>query len=285
MQIFNKKRGLMFKFKFRKRKATAEESAYVEKQVRKIPKIVSIVFLIYVIIFVCFMIWYFDFRTNYYISDVEGPSMSPTINAEVSDSDPKTKQDFVYVNKKKEAQRGDIIVINVNTTGVKENDHYIIKRVIAMAGDKVTIKIADDGYYHVFVQYAGQEEISQLDEDYIKSYESWMSAKPVHIDTNTFYEAEFYSTFISTGANVSVIDGVAYYEIPEDSYFCLGDNRAVSKDSRNSEYRTFSKSKISGVAEIIVKNGAKVKGIKLFFKKWGAIWGYYWKQIEMLFAR
>lgn len=283
MQIFNKKRGLMFKFKFRKRKATAEESAYVEKQVRKIPKVVSIIFLIYVIIFVCFMIWYFDFRSKYYISDVEGPSMSPTINAEVSDSDPNTKQDFVYVNKKKEAQRGDIVVVNLNTTGVKENDYYIIKRVIAMAGDKVTIKIAEDGYYHVFMQYAGQEEVTQLDEDYIKSYEGWTSAKSVYISSTTYYESEFYSTFISSDTNVSIIDGVAFYEVPENSYFCLGDNRAVSVDSRRRG--VFSKSKISGVAEIIVKNGTNYGGIKLFFKKWGSIWGFYWKQIEMLFAR
>ncbi len=283
MQIFNKKRGLMFKFKFRKRKATAEENAYVEKQVRKIPKVVSIIFLIYVIIFVCFMIWYFDFRSKYYISDVEGPSMSPTINAEVSDSDPNTKQDFVYVNKKKEAQRGDIVVVNLNTTGVKENDYYIIKRVIAMAGDKITIKIAEDGYYHVFMQYAGQEEVIQLDEDYIKSYEGWTSAKSAYIASTTYYESEFYGTFISSGMHVSIIDGVAFYEVPENSYFCLGDNRAVSIDSRRRG--VFSKNKICGVAEIIVKNGTKYRGVKLFFKKWGSIWGFYWKQIELLFAR
>lgn len=275
----------MFKFKFRKKKATAEESAYVEKQVRKIPKIVSIIFLIYVVIFVCFMIWYFDFRSKYYISDVEGPSMSPTINAGVSDSDPNTKQDFVYVNKRREAERGDIVVVNLNTTGVLSNDHYIIKRVIAMAGDKVTIKIAEDGYYHVFMQYAGQEEVTQLNEDYIKSYEGWTRAslETAYFDAGTFYEPEFYSTFISSGTNVSIIDGVAFYEVPENSYFCLGDNRAVSVDSRRRG--TFSKDKICGVAEIIVHNGTNYGGIKLFFKKWGSIWGFYWKQIEMLFAR
>ncbi len=273
----------MFKFKFRRKKETREQKEYVEKQVKKMPKLVSAIFLIYVILFICFMIWYFTFRSIYTIYDVQGPSMSPTINVGVANNDAYSKEDFVYVNKTKKVEHADIVVVNVNTTGDSRNDNLIIKRAIALEGDKITIRIAEDGYYHIFIQYAGQEEVLELQEDYLKSYEEWTRTKSTYVKSSIYYENEFYNTFLVSGTNVTVIDGVYYYEVPEDNYVCLGDNRAVSKDSRSRG--TFSETQIQGVAEIVVKDGCKSSGLRLFFKKIGSICNFYWKEIEKSLIR
>lgn len=273
----------MFKFKFRRKRETQEQKEYVDKQVRKLPKFVSAIFLIYVIIFICFMIWYFTFRSTYVISDVEGPSMSPTINIGVADNDAYTKEDFVYVNKKKEVEREDIVVVNLNTTGDSKNDNLIIKRAVALGGDKITIRIAEDGFYHVFIQYAGEEEVMETEESYIKSYEGWTRSKSTYVKSSIYYENEFYNTFLMSGEDVTVIDGVYFYEVPEGKYICLGDNRAVSRDSRNRG--AFSESQMQGVAQIIVKDGCKSSGLGLFFKKVGSICNFYWKEIEKSLIR
>lgn len=265
----------MFKFKFKRKKVTKDQEEYVEREVKKMPRTVSAIFLVYVIIFVSIIIWFIVFKNTYYISDVQGPSMSPTLNSGVADNDSSTKQDFVYVNMKKEPAREDIVTIN---TGNK----LIIKRVIATGGDKITIRIADDGYYHVCIQYAGSEEVIVLEEDYIKSYSGWTSAKSAYPKDGQLYEYDFYNKFLNT-TDVSVIDGVYYYEVPENNYFCLGDNRAVSLDSRDKG--TFKRVQIKGVAEIIVKNGCKSSGISTFFKKIGSIISFYWKNTEKVLAR
>ena len=275
----------MFKFKLIKKKETESQRKYVEKEVKKIPSIVSIIFLIYVIIFICFMIWYFTFRSTYYISDVEGPSMKPTINTGVSDYDANSKEDLVYVNRKKEVEHGDVVIVNINTTGDKNQDKFIIKRVIATEGDKFSIYISDDGYFHVHIQYAGTEDVISLQEEYIKGYDDWTRNKSAYIKSSIYYENDFYNTFITSEneQRITVIDGVYFYEVPENNYLCLGDNRAVSLDSR--VRGTFVRTQIQGVAEIIVKDGCNMSGIRLFFRKVGSIWGFYWKEIEKMFAR
>lgn len=270
----------MFKFKRKKQMASREKDEFVDKEIKKAKKALTIIFFIYVVIFLSAIIWYFSFKSTYYISTVVGSSMQPTINPGITTEH--QSQDFVYVNNKEKPDHGDIVVIKTT----KDN---IIKRVIGMEGDKVAITVGEDGLYHVSIIYAGQEDTIVLQEDYIKSYEEWKYAGTyiaTVTDGGVIYEKAFYQKFINNGAGYYEeavnIDGTYFYEIPEDYMICLGDNRSVSNDSRF--YGAFSEQQVRGVADIIVRNGSTDEG-SLFWKKFVAITSFYWGEIEKLFAR
>lgn len=269
-------------FKKNKHKETEQERAFVEKEVKKIPKVISIVFFVYMVLFLSIMVWYFTFKATHYISNVEGLSMQPTFNSGISSQD--ESEDFVYVNTTNKGTNGDIVVIKEKP----QDKDSIIKRLIAKGGDKVSIYVTEDGFFHVSISYAGTNEFVVLQEDYIKSYYEWKNQgfyTQTKTDNGIIYENTFYSHYINSGSgynmNVKQIDGIYFYEVPADCYFCLGDNRAISSDSR--ERGVFTKSQIKGVAEIIVKNGS-VAG-NTFFKKISSISAFYWSKIEDMFAR
>jgi signal peptidase I len=94
-----------------------------------------------------------------------------------------------------EPKRGDIIVFE----GTDEPDKYFVKRIIGMPGETVLLR-EDDVY---LVDDEGDDEI--INEPYIP-------------ETKEFY-------------SLRQIDGTTY-EIPDDHYFVLGDNRDFSFDSR-----------------------------------------------------
>lgn len=205
--------------------------------------------------------------------------MQPTLNNDIVTD--YQADDIVYVNKYKKGKKGDIIIIQTERNS-------IIKRVVATEGDKVSIFVADDGYYHVSIQYANTDEPIIVEEDYIKSYQEWRYTEQY---TNTItlngvtYEEMFYSTFIASEnykEYVYELNGVYYIEVPKDKYFCLGDNRSVSADSRIKGF--FDKKNIKGVAEIIVDDGATEAGSGILHKL-SAIIGFYWQEIENSLAR
>mgnify|MGYP003571395752 CR=1 FL=1 len=270
----------MFSFKFKRNthKETEAERRYVEREVKKIPKVISVIFFIYITIFLSLMIWYFYFKSTYYVSTVEGSSMQPTINVGIQKES--QSEDMVYVNRRIKGERGDIVTIETSS------DNKIIKRIIAKEGDKVSIYVADDGFYHVAIMYNWSQEVEILEEDYVKSYAEWRNGgnhSSEKILENVTYALDFYNTFLSDmGENVTKIDGAYYYQVPKDCYFCLGDNRAYSNDSRSRG--VFKKSQIKGVAEIIIKGGSLESG-SLASKKFNAIISYYWKRLEKSFMR
>jgi len=150
----------------------------------------------------------------------------------------------------------------------------------------ISIYVADDGFYHVAIMYNWSQEVEILEEDYVKSYAEWRNGgnhSSEKILENVTYALDFYNTFLSDmGENVTKIDGAYYYQVPKDCYFCLGDNRAYSNDSRSRG--VFKKSQIKGVAEIIIKGGSLESG-SLASKKFNAIISYYWKRLEKSFMR
>lgn len=106
--------------------------------------------------------------------------------------------DALYVDVHTSPERGDIIVLNVTDyPGLFPHEagqeRFIIKRVVALEGDEV---YASGGT--VWLKQADKEEFSALEEPYAKG----------------------------------VTEGFSLVKVEEGEVFFLGDNRAVSKDSR-----------------------------------------------------
>lgn len=149
----------------------------------------SIKIIICVIIFLVVVVYVFS------ISQVVGSSMHPTLQ---------NKELFVLNKlhyKFKDIERGDIISLEYADT------KYLIKRVIGLPGDYVSIK--DNKVYLNGALY---------EEAYIS-------------DELEYDDFDLKSSF-------------GYDKIPEDMYFVLGDNRENSKDSR--EIGLIKKSDIMG---------------------------------------
>lgn len=134
---------------------------------------------------------------------VSGPSMCDTLN-QIDGKCVENGTDvgeFMIIEKLsylfKEPERGDIVVFKPDNVGV----HYI-KRIIAIGGDKLQIK--DDGFVYVTPK-GGKETL--LDETYLN-------------------EENYGKTMYAHTA-------LRIFEIPEGSYFVMGDNRSHSSDSRH----------------------------------------------------
>lgn len=129
---------------------------------------------------------------------VSGRSMQPTLYT----------GDLLVANRVKQFNRGDIVIIS----GEKENNDWLIKRVIAVGGDTVKIQ---DGF--VFVNG------TVLVENYVK--------------TGGVTRPQVEGLFDSGEETV----------IPENQVFYLGDNRTDSSDSRT--FGTCGNEQIVGVVE------------------------------------
>ncbi len=98
-----------------------------------------------------------------------------------------------------EPDRGDVIVFKPY---VSEQKKYFLKRIIWVPGD--TVKI-DDG--NVFIKTDWKEEFVQLEEDYLNEENNWY-------------------TFVWSSKSSH------QYQLWNDQYFVIGDNRNHSTDSR-----------------------------------------------------
>lgn len=111
----------------------------------------------------------------------------------------------------KTPQRGDIIIFQSELVNEENGkDKLLIKRVIGLPGDEISI-VNSQLYIN------GEEYV----EDYLPD-----GITPV-VDMPREGES---------------------YTVPEDRYFCMGDNRVVSIDSRSSEVGCVSKDQIKGKA-------------------------------------
>lgn len=137
----------------------------------------------------------------------------PTIVKQTSMEDTLHENDYMVMYrlayKNHDPERGDIIIFQsdlVNEDSGK--DKLLIKRVIGLPGDDIMIS---DG--HLYIN--GEEYV----EDYLK--DGYTPAFEIPPEGGT-------------------------YTVPEDSFFCMGDNRAGSVDSRRSEVGVVSRDAIKG---------------------------------------
>ena len=121
----------------------------------------------------------------------------------------------------KKYSRGDIVVLDGSNMEGYTKSEYLIKRIIGLPGE--TVKIADG---NVYIKPAGNEDFYILQENYLGE-----GIKTTMMDVGT-------------------ARGYNEIKLGENEYFCLGDNRPVSNDSRN--LGPFTENRIVAVAVIRV---------------------------------
>ena len=133
--------------------------------------------------------------------DISGPSMCDTLNL----VDDKCQREFgekIILNKASylisEPERGDIIVFKPKHSDEK----YFIKRIIGLPGETVEILNGE-----VYITNEENPKGTKLEETYLNS-------------TNN-------------GKTKTHQNSPKVFQVPEDEYFAMGDNRAVSTDSRS----------------------------------------------------
>lgn len=147
--------------------------------------------------------------------NVYGDSMLPTLN----------NQDVVFTQKIAtyfhSYKRGDIVILDGHDMEGYDREEYLIKRIIGLPGE--TIRISGG---HVYIKPADSEEFFLLEEPYLPA------------ETETLM------------MTVGIESGYDEITLGENEYYCLGDNRAVSKDSRI--LGPFTADRIKGVAIICI---------------------------------
>ncbi len=159
---------------------------------------------------------------------VDGHSMDPTL----------ASGQHVIVIKTAPINRFDIVVANETEDGVTKQ---IIKRVIGMPGDQIT-------YQNDTLYVNGKETSEPYLSDYIKAYQK-DRLQNTYSYNQSFQERALNSDAFTTSVTSSGEPDSADFSItvPKGQYLLLGDNRIVSKDSR--EVGTFKRSAIVGEAK------------------------------------
>ena len=188
-----------------KKKYTQEEIDAATKSAKKemfkelVPYIIIIVFVVLIRTFIMTPV------------DVSGESMYPTLH----------NKDIMLLYKLRlktvGIKRFDIVVIDTD-------EGKLIKRVIALPGEKIQYKIEDNGSSRVAHLLINGEEI---EEKFIT-------------DTARINTCKYDNTDICEGE----------ITVPEGEYYVMGDNRGVSKDSRM--IGTISKKDIKGITSFAI---------------------------------
>lgn len=153
---------------------------------------------------------------------VEGHSMDPTLKG----------GNYLVTINYFTPERGDLVT-------AKEDDRIIIKRVIGLPND--TIEFKNDKLY-----INGVEQ----DESYLNSFKEAFAEDRLH-EVYSYNQA--YQIRAAQMSNFTLDnDGKSEFKImlKDDEYYLLGDNRPVSKDSR--DVGAFTRNQITG--KVIIKN-------------------------------
>ncbi len=119
----------------------------------------------------------------------------------------------------KSFDRGDIVILDGSDMEGYDREDYLVKRIIALPGE--TIKI-DNG--NVYIKQVGSDEFMLLEEPYLEQ------------------------GTVTTVQAFGIDKGYDCYTLSDDEYFCMGDNRGVSNDSRR--LGPFTSKRIKGIAVV-----------------------------------
>ena len=117
--------------------------------------------------------------------------------------------------------RGDIVILDGSNMEGYNHEEYLIKRIVGLPGETIRI---ENG--RVYIKEVGATEFYELQEDYL--------------DPGT-------TTFVMAFGLEHGYDEVV---LGDNEFFCMGDNRSVSNDSRN--LGPFTEDRIKGIAFIRV---------------------------------
>ena len=155
------------------------------------------------------------FTSNYSGVYVVHDSMRPTLIGAYSDD--VIGGDYIYINKNAKPDYGDVVVVNHKTEGC------LIKRAVAFGGDSVRLV---EGCLQI--KKKGTTKFESVSEPYV-----FPDNNDGTLPKNT-YPHDREGNLVEEG-----------YIVPEGHFFLLGDNRNVSKDSR--ELGSFPLSSLDGV--------------------------------------
>lgn len=153
---------------------------------------------------------------------VEGHSMNPTLKG----------GNYLVAINYFTPERGDLVT-------AKEDDRVIIKRIIGLPND--TIEFKNDKLY--------VNEVEQ-DESYLNTFKEAFNKDRLH---EIYYYNESYQIRAAQMTHFTLDnEGRSEFKIilKDNEYYLLGDNRPVSKDSR--EVGAFARNQITG--KVIIKN-------------------------------
>lgn len=292
-----------------------------ESSIRSILSGVGIYVLFFALVMLAGLFCMRAFISTYYYCEITGTSMQPTINKDIVGEN---SQDGVLVKATKDIHRNDIVIIDeglkYDPVEDKQVRQTIIKRVIAMDGDAITILLDDfsqdaDGYYHTYIIDSKNNYAERLDESYIAPEDliSWKTTSgraPRQDSTShntTFkYEGLIYDNYLAkySGSalentkivvrNIDYVDKngtkqsrpALFYQLDEDEIFYMGDHRSVSSDARDTLRRTTVKrEKINGKVVWYIPDAVqKGKDGSLWWVKIESLFSYFWQEISGFFA-
>lgn len=182
------------------------------------------------------------FMSSHVYYNVKGTSMEPNI----LQASTNYAGDACYVEKGSKFSYGDIIVAE------KDRTKDVVKRVIAMGGDKVGYYFnTETGFYEVLLIKKDLEP-KILDENYL--FEKVNESQKALMQANNEYSYNKFITHITSLEDYN-FNGqiVKVFNVPENQLFLLGDNRATSIDS--SEYGAVPEKNVIGKVVLITKQG------------------------------